>query len=82
MVLGRVLEYLFEVDKEVYDVMLFNVELCGNYNWIMLFLVFLGEKIYEDIVIYDVDWYEENGVICCFGEYVIQIDCECKVVVG
>lgn len=76
MVLGWMFEVLFEVVFDVYDVMLFNVELCGNYNCLMLLLVLLGEKIYVQIVMYDVDWYVCYGVDCCFGEFVVCIDCD------
>lgn len=72
MVFGWMLEYLFDIDKDVYDVIIFNVEFWVNYNWLMLFLVLFGEKIYEDIIIYGDDWYVEYGVmlyklVCVFG---------------
>ncbi|MDP7150703.1 MAG: nitrite reductase large subunit NirB [Paracoccaceae bacterium] len=82
MASGRVLEHLFETDPEAYDVTLFNAEPRGNYNRIMLSPVLSGDKSYDDIVTHDDDWYAENNVTCRFGEHVVGIDRERKVVTG
>ncbi len=82
MASGRVIETLVETDPDAYDITLFNAEQRGNYNRIMLSPVLSGEKTYEDIVTHDEDWYSANGVTCRFGEHVVGIDPEAKVVTG
>jgi nitrite reductase (NADH) large subunit len=73
MATGRALEHLFKAGGD-YDVTLFNAEPRGNYDRIMLSPVLAGDKAYEDIIIHDSAWYEENGVTCRFGEKVVAID--------
>ncbi|HFC05484.1 MAG TPA: NAD(P)/FAD-dependent oxidoreductase, partial [Rhizobiales bacterium] len=74
MASGRMLEELFALDAERYEVTLFGAEPRGNYNRIMLSPVLAGEKEYDEIVTHDADWYRENGVNCRFGEAVTKID--------
>ncbi len=81
MASGRMLEHLFEGGAD-YEVTLFNAEPRGNYNRLMLSPVLSGEKTYEQIVTHDDDWYADHGVTCRFGEKVIEIDRDRKVVVG
>ncbi|MBV5266368.1 nitrite reductase large subunit NirB [Pinisolibacter aquiterrae] len=82
MASGRVLEHLFESAPSAFEVTLFNAEPRGNYNRIMLSPVLSGEKSYEEIVTHDDAWYAENAVACRFGEPVVSIDRDRKVVVG
>ena len=82
MASGRVIEHLVEQDPDAYDITLFNAEPRGNYNRIMLSPVLSGEKTYDDIVTHDADWYATHGVTCRFGEQVISIDRDQKVVSG
>ncbi|WP_170407581.1 nitrite reductase large subunit NirB [Ruegeria arenilitoris] len=82
MASGRVLEHLTETAPDVFDITLFNAEPRGNYNRIMLSPVLSGEKTYEDIVTHDGDWYAQRGIVCRFGEHVVKIDREMKVVEG
>ena len=81
MASGRMLEHLFDGGAD-YEVTLFNAEPRGNYNRLMLSPVLSGEKTYEQIVTHDDDWYATHGVTCRFGEKVIEIDRDRKVVVG
>ncbi|KAE9629246.1 nitrite reductase large subunit NirB [Parasedimentitalea maritima] len=71
---GRMLEELFELAPDTYDVTLFGAEPRGNYNRIMLSPVLAGEKCYDDIVTHDVKWYRDHDVNCRFGEAVVKID--------
>ncbi|MFV0384341.1 nitrite reductase large subunit NirB [Paracoccus sp. (in: a-proteobacteria)] len=80
MASGRMLEHLFEADPDAFDVTLFNGEPRGNYNRLMLSPVLSGEKAYEDIVTHDDDWYAAHGVDCRFGQPVVRIDRENRVV--
>ncbi|WP_170600001.1 nitrite reductase large subunit NirB [Ruegeria arenilitoris] len=82
MASGRVLEHLTETAPNAFDITLFNAEPRGNYNRIMLSPVLSGEKTYEDIVTHDGDWYAQRGISCRFGEHVVKIDREMKVVEG
>ncbi|MCG7492838.1 nitrite reductase large subunit NirB [Thalassobius sp. Cn5-15] len=82
MASGRMLEHLFDADPAAYDVTLFNAEPRGNYNRLMLSPVLSGEKTYAEIVTHDDDWYAQNDVTCRFGERVVHIDRDRKVVVG
>ena len=80
MASGRMLEHLFEVAPDGYDVTLFGAEPRGNYNRIMLSPVLSGEKTFEEIVTHDEDWYRTHGVTCRFGESVTGIDRKAKQV--
>ncbi|UWR09221.1 nitrite reductase large subunit NirB [Ruegeria sp. B32] len=82
MASGRVLEHLTETAPDAFDITLFNAEPRGNYNRIMLSPVLSGDKTYEDIVTHDGDWYAQRGIACRFGEHVVKIDREMKVVEG
>ncbi|MCX7669459.1 MAG: FAD-dependent oxidoreductase, partial [Anaerolineae bacterium] len=79
MASGRMLEHIFEAGGD-FDVTLFNAEPRGNYNRLMLSPVLSGEKTYEQIVTHDAGWYESRGVTCRFGEAVVRIDRENRVV--
>ena len=80
MASGRALEHLFELAPGRFAVTLFGAEPRGNYNRIMLSPVLSGEKRYEEIVVHDAAWYERHGVECRFGERVLGIDRERRVV--
>ena len=79
MASGRMLEHLFEAGGD-FDITLFNAEPRGNYNRLMLSPVLSGEKTYDQIVTHDADWYAAHGVDCRFGEAVVKIDRENRVV--
>jgi nitrite reductase (NADH) large subunit len=79
MASGRMLEHLFEAGGD-FEVTLFNAEPRGNYNRLMLSPVLSGEKTYAQIVTHDADWYDAQGVDCRFGEPVVKIDRENRVV--
>ncbi|THD83805.1 NAD(P)/FAD-dependent oxidoreductase [Aliigemmobacter aestuarii] len=79
MASGRMLEHIFEAGGD-FDVTLFNAEPRGNYNRLMLSPVLSGEKSYDEIVTHDADWYTSHGVDCRFGESVVKIDRENRVV--
>ncbi|MEQ9560560.1 MAG: nitrite reductase large subunit NirB [Rhodospirillales bacterium] len=80
MASGRMLEHLFKEAPDAYQVTLFGAEPRGNYNRIMLSPVLAGEKVYEEIVTHDADWYASHGVTCRFGETVTRIDRHAKTV--
>lgn len=80
MASGRLLEHLFDTAPDAWQVTLFNGEPRGNYNRLMLSPVLSGEKTYDEIVTHDDDWYQAHGVDCRFGQPVVQIDRENRVV--
>ena len=82
MASGRVLEHLTDAAPDAFDITLFNAEPRGNYNRIMLSPVLAGDQTYEDIVTHDDAWYAERGITCRFGEKVVRIDRDLKVVEG
>ncbi|GAB5447552.1 nitrite reductase large subunit NirB [Gymnodinialimonas sp.] len=82
MASGRVLEHLTDAAPDAFDITLFNAEPRGNYNRIMLSPVLAGDQTYADIVTHDDAWYAERGVACRFGERVLEIDREAKIVLG
>ena len=59
---GRMLEKVFEVAPEKFDITIFNAEPRVNYNRLMLSPVLAGEKSYEDIITHDDHWYESHGI--------------------
>ncbi|WP_138470258.1 nitrite reductase large subunit NirB [Poseidonocella sp. HB161398] len=77
---GRMLETLFRIAPDAYDVTIFNAEPRVNYDRIMLSPVLSGEKSYEDIIIHGDDWYAQHGVTLHRGQKVAQIDREAKTV--
>lgn len=82
MASGRALEHLIDAQGAAWDVTLFNAEPRGNYNRIMLSPVLSGEKSFAEIVTHDDDWYDTKAVTCRFGEKIVSIDRDAKVVRG
>jgi nitrite reductase (NADH) large subunit len=68
------LEHLFDLAGDAFDVTIFNAEPRVNYDRIMLSPVLSGEKSYEDIIIHGDGWYEEHGITLHRGEKVVKID--------
>ena len=77
---GRMLEHLFDMDPDAFEVTIFNAEPRVNYNRLMLSPVLSGEKTYGDIITHDDNWYEEHGVTLHKGARVAEIDKSSKTV--
>lgn len=77
---GRMLEYLFDADKDAYDITIFNAEPRVNYNRLMLSPVLSGEKNYEDIITHDDQWYLDNKVTLHKGAVVTAVDTTAQTV--
>ncbi|WP_289032981.1 nitrite reductase large subunit NirB [uncultured Roseibium sp.] len=77
---GRMLEFLFEKDRDAYDVTIFNAEPRVNYNRLMLSPVLSGEKTYEDIITHDDQWYADHGVTLHKSARVSEVDRDAKTV--
>ena len=82
MASGRMLEELFKLAPDAYDITLFGAEPRGNYNRIMLSPVLAGDKTYDEIITHDADWYSAHGVNCRFGEAVVKIDRKAKCIIS
>lgn len=57
-----------------FDITIFGDETHANYNRILLSMVLAGEKTAEDIVLNDIDWYQNNGVRARLGVRIEHID--------
>lgn len=77
---GRMLEHLFEMSPNAYDVTIFNAEPRVNYDRIMLSPVLSGEKTFEEIIIHGDGWYIEHGIMLYKGHKIVAIDRENKTV--
>jgi nitrite reductase (NADH) large subunit len=82
MASGRMLEHILETAPGAFDITLFNGEPRGNYNRLMLSPVLSGEKTYEQIITHDDAWYAAAGIHTRFGEPVVKIDRDRKLVVS
>jgi len=80
MASGRMLEHLFEIAPDAYDVTLFGAEPRGNYNRILLSPLLAGQQTFAEIVTHDAGWYAAHHVACRFGETVTKIDRAAKTV--
>ncbi|CAE7866524.1 nasD [Symbiodinium microadriaticum] len=76
----RAVEELLKRDADSWQVTVFGAEPEVNYNRIMLSPVLAGEKTFDEIVINDQAWYDDNGVELIAGEKIIAIDRDGKTV--
>lgn len=70
----RTLEELRKIAPDVYDVTVFGAEPYANYNRILLSPVLAGEQTIKDIMLNDVDWYAENGIVLHLGKAISKLD--------
>ena len=77
---GRMLEHLFDIAPDAFDVTIFNAESRVNYDRIMLSPVLSGEKSFDDIIIHDDDWYASHGVTLHKGQKIVAIDRDARTV--
>jgi nitrite reductase (NADH) large subunit len=76
----RAIEEILARDPARYAITVFGAEPRVNYNRIMLSPVLAGEKAFDDIVINDQAWYDDNAITLHVGRKVTAIDAETKVV--
>jgi len=74
----RVLEDLFDITTEKYDITIFGEEPHLNYNRIMLSYLLSGEKTFDETIINHQTWYDESNITLHKGDKVISIDKENK----
>ncbi len=70
----RTIEELLKIDDDLYEITIFGAEPCGNYNRILLSPVLAGERTFDEIVLNDRQWYEDNGITLHAGHRVTRID--------
>ena len=70
----RTLEELLKLAPDVYDITVFGAEPYANYNRILLSPVLAGEQTIQDIMLNDVDWYEQNNITLHLGKKITKID--------
>ncbi|MDP3672370.1 MAG: nitrite reductase large subunit NirB [Telluria sp.] len=70
----RTLEELRKIAPDLYDITVFGAEPYANYNRILLSPVLAGEQTVKDIMLNDVDWYEENEITLHLGKKIVRID--------
>lgn len=70
----KVIEELLSKAPDLYDICVFGAEPHGNYNRILLSPVLSGEKSWEDIIIQDHAWYDDNHIKLHAGKMVVDID--------
>jgi nitrite reductase (NADH) large subunit len=78
----RTLEELLKIAPDLYDITVFGAEPYANYNRILLSPVLAGEQTIKDIMLNDVDWYEENNITLHLGKTIIRIDRVKRVVIA
>lgn len=70
----RAVEEILARDVTKYRITIFGAEPRVNYNRIMLSPLLAGEKSFDDIVINDQAWYDDNGITLVSGDQVVAID--------
>ncbi len=70
----RTLEELLKIAPDLYDITVFGAEPHANYNRILLSPVLAGEMTLKEIMLNDVDWYEQRGIRLHLGKKVTKID--------
>ena len=76
----RTLEELIKLEPELYDITVFGAEPYPNYNRIMLSPVLAGEQGIQDIILNDLDWYQQNNITLHLNKKVVRIDRSKKIV--
>lgn len=70
----RTVEELLKIAPDKYEISVFGSEPYGNYNRILLSPVLSGEKKFEDIMLNELSWYEDNNITLYKGVKVTQVD--------
>ncbi len=78
----RTLEELLKLAPDLYDITVFGAEPYANYNRILLSPVLAGEQTIRDIMLNDVDWYEQNGIRLHLGKKVEHINRATRTVIA
>ena len=78
----RAVEEILSRDADRYAITIFGAEPRVNYDRIMLSPVLAGDKSFEEIIINDQSWYDDNGIELVSGDAIIAIKRDAKEVVS
>ena len=78
----RAVEELLKLAPDLYDITVFGAEPHPNYNRILLSPVLAGEQTLQDIVLNDLDWYEQNNIRLHTAKKVVRIDRKAREVIA
>lgn len=70
----RTLEELLKLSNELYDITVFGAEPHANYNRILLSPVLAGEQTFDEIVLNDLNWYQDHNIKLLLKRKVVEID--------
>ncbi len=70
----RTLEELLKVASDRYVITVFGAEPHTNYNRILLSPVLAGEQSFAQIVLNDMDWYQQHGIRLITGDPIVRVD--------
>ncbi len=70
----RTIEELLKMSPDEYEITVFGAELQPNYNRILLSPVLSGEMKFQDTILNDWSWYEDNHITLHVGKTVSKID--------
>ncbi|HEX2238822.1 MAG TPA: nitrite reductase large subunit NirB [Gammaproteobacteria bacterium] len=70
----RTLEELLKIEPDMYDITVFGAEPHPNYNRILLSPVLAGEQTIKDIILNDIDWYQQNNIRLHLNKEATRID--------
>jgi nitrite reductase (NADH) large subunit len=70
----RTIEELLKMSPDEYDITVFGAEPQPNYNRILLSPVLSGEMKFQETILNDWSWYEENHITLHVGKTVTRID--------
>lgn len=76
----RCIEEIIKLKPDVFDITVIGAEPRPNYNRILLSKVLHGEHSFQEIILNDWTWYEQNSVRLLAGETVWQIDTKSRYV--
>ncbi len=76
----RTVEELLKIAPDLYDITVFGEEPYGNYNRIMLSPVLAGEKTIDEIMLNDLQWYDDNNIKLEKGKKIVSIDRKARTV--
>jgi len=80
MATGRLLSEITAQDDSRYCITVFDQELHGSYNRIMLSPVLADEMAPKDIIIHSADWFKQNDITLHNDDPIIKIDSEAQSV--
>ncbi len=70
----RTVDELLKLSPNKFDITVFGAEPHGNYNRIMLSPVLAGDKQLSEIIINDLQWYQDNKITLYTGKTITKID--------